>query len=288
VTLRSFRVGLVRSILAVSALCSFTSTTNRGSTQDAGNGGFATHTGGVSGTGGRHSTLGGSAGTGGVSALGGRDNTLGGSAGTGGGATGSIAGAFEGPGDSGSPGGSGGMGDPQAGAAGTGGENGDLGGRAASGTDAGGVAGAGASGPVPSCVDAGPVAVKAVAAGWSQTCALTTSGGVQCWGLNDGTTTGHSTRPGSDVLTGVQAIAVGTGRCNRQCSAALVLACTAEPYVEVTHTCALTTAGGVRCWGSNGSGQLGNGTTTDLSTPPSSDVLTSVQAIAAGVDHTAR
>jgi alpha-tubulin suppressor-like RCC1 family protein len=44
--------------------------------------------------------------------------------------------------------------------------------------------------------------------------------------------------------------------------------------------------GGVRCWGSNGEGQLGDGTTTDRLTPPPSDVLDSVQAIAAGAAHT--
>src|SRR5207248_935962 len=72
--------------------------------------------------------------------------------------------------------------------------------------------------------------------------------------------------PPGDVLTDVQAIAAGDN-----------------------HTCALTAAGGVRCWGSNTNGQLGIGTDglgTDRKTPGADDVLTGVQAIAAGGNHT--
>jgi len=44
--------------------------------------------------------------------------------------------------------------------------------------------------------------------------------------------------------------------------------------------------GGVRCWGLNDNGQLGDGTTTSRSTPPTSDMLTGVQAITADYAHT--
>jgi alpha-tubulin suppressor-like RCC1 family protein len=46
------------------------------------------------------------------------------------------------------------------------------------------------------------------------------------------------------------------------------------------------TTGGVRCWGGNYDGQLGDGTTTSRTTPPATDVLDGVQAIAAGGSHT--
>ncbi|MBI4001268.1 MAG: hypothetical protein HY348_05740 [Nitrospira defluvii] len=112
--------------------------------------------------------------------------------------------------------------------------------------------------------------VAAVAAGWSHTCALTSSGGVKCWGnnqdgqLGDGTTVARNTP--TEVVGlggGVTALAAG-GR----------------------HTCALLMTGGVKCWGQNQRGQLGDGTTADRVTPINvAELTTGVIALAAGWQH---
>ncbi|HVS99472.1 MAG TPA: hypothetical protein VHE08_03070 [Solirubrobacterales bacterium] len=52
------------------------------------------------------------------------------------------------------------------------------------------------------------------------------------------------------------------------------------------HTCALTPAGTVKCWGKNRDAQLGDGTTTNRSTPVAVVRLTGATAVAAGANHT--
>ncbi len=92
-----------------------------------------------------------------------------------------------------------------------------------------------------------------MATGGIHTCALM-SGGVKCWGnnydgqLGNGTTTSNTPNPQPvDVIglrSGVMAITVG-----------------------IAHTCGVTNSGGIKCWGYNAFGQLGDGTYTARYTP---------------------
>ncbi len=98
----------------------------------------------------------------------------------------------------------------------------------------------------------GPADAVAVTAGGEHTCAVTTAGGVKCWGdnffgqLGDGGTCGRICTAPTDVTGLDNVVAISAGE---------------------VHTCALTGDGKVMCWGANGLGQLGDGTTTNRTTP---------------------
>ena len=53
-----------------------------------------------------------------------------------------------------------------------------------------------------------------------------------------------------------------------------------------SHTCALLSNGTIQCWGKGSHGQLGNGLTTDQSTPVSVSNITNATAVSAGERHT--
>jgi len=111
--------------------------------------------------------------------------------------------------------------------------------------------------------------VKQVYAGYYHSCAVTPAGAAVCWGANwygqlgDGTTTNRSTPAVvSGLSSGVASI-----------------------YPAQNHTCALTTAGGVKCWGE--AGELGASYSADKLTPVDVPGLTSgVKSLSAREYHT--
>ena len=116
--------------------------------------------------------------------------------------------------------------------------------------------------------------VVAVAAGDKHTCAILNDGAVKCWGsaqfgqLGEGSLGGSFDLPRpftGSVIYGKKAIALASGG---------------------SHTCALIDDGSVKCWGYNGSGQLGDNSTTSSPYPIEvSGLNNAALAIELGANH---
>jgi alpha-tubulin suppressor-like RCC1 family protein len=124
--------------------------------------------------------------------------------------------------------------------------------------------------PVP--VAAIPESVTAITAGTDHTCALTDAGSLYCWGLNvdgrlgDGTI---ATRPEPVAIAGPPSgiVSVTAGH---------------------DHTCAITTATAVLCWGQNERGQIGDGRacgSTCRTPSPLPGLSSAISTISAGTTH---
>ena len=117
------------------------------------------------------------------------------------------------------------------------------------GSNVGGLLGNGRSGsrelsPVSVVGLGGPV--TSISAGIGHTCALTSKGGVKCWGGFNGGVLGIGVFDGGPYTVPEDVVGLASG----------VVAISAGKV----HTCALTSAGGVKCWGGNADGELGDGT----------------------------
>lgn len=103
----------------------------------------------------------------------------------------------------------------------------------------------------PAPVEGLGAAARSIASGAAHTCARLANGAVQCWGRNTSGQLGTGTQvnaPVASTLTGIDegVVAIAAGG---------------------EHTCAVTASGSAICWGSNGSGELGNGSMHDSAVP---------------------
>jgi alpha-tubulin suppressor-like RCC1 family protein len=122
---------------------------------------------------------------------------------------------------------------------------------------------------IPTAVSGGG-AYAAVAAGGSHSCALTTAGAAFCWGNGANGQLGIGTTP-----TQVTVPTAATGTTTY-----------ASIVAGTSHTCALAPNGSASCWGANGSGRLGDGTTVQRLEPVAVSGGVSFAALAAGGEHT--
>jgi alpha-tubulin suppressor-like RCC1 family protein len=115
--------------------------------------------------------------------------------------------------------------------------------------------------------------VVSIATGGRAACALRNDGAVLCWGDNNYFMLGNTTSSNAVLIPqavpnlGGVALAIGSGTFS-------------------DHICAITADFLGKCWGRNGSGQLGNGNFTNTPIPQTPTGLGPISAIATGLDVT--
>ena len=123
--------------------------------------------------------------------------------------------------------------------------------------------------------------VVSLASGQDQTCAVSSSGNVFCWGQDEYGALGNNSTTSSSTPVEVLGDA-GVGNLSG------IVSLTAG----YQHVCALTSSGTVFCWGSNATGQLGNDTTNQEFTPvevlgvAGAGDLSNIVNLSAGNGHT--
>ena len=130
----------------------------------------------------------------------------------------------------------------------------------------------GASAPSPTPVTELGATAIGVAAGGYFACALLTGNSVRCWGANFAGELGESSLTYSYVYSPADPVSG--------------LSTVAAMSAGNDHMCVLTSSGTVQCWGDNGSGELGNGTTTNSLTAVTVVGLQGVTQVAAGLNFT--
>lgn len=128
--------------------------------------------------------------------------------------------------------------------------------------------GAAAVNPVP--MPAALTSIVAVAAGARHTCAALTNGSVWCWGANDSAQLGAPPSAGASMP---MQVVDGAG----------LAVAAASLAAGDTHTCAVDASAQLACWGSDGSGELGDASTATTRAPvPATSLGKHVRVAAAG------
>ncbi len=109
-----------------------------------------------------------------------------------------------------------------------------------------------------------------LALGQFHNCAIRSDGGVACWGYNNFGQLGNGTTTDSAIPVNV----VGISRYSIAVAAGQL------------HSCAVSAAGGVSCWGRNVLGELGNGGTASSGPAQVVGLATGVKTIVSGLQHT--